>query len=1095
MMGQMGVESTGEVVADAHPHGAEGALAEVLAALRAAAHDPSVRMRAEAGGTAGEVARAFNDLADRRATADAELARVLGAVARGDLAQRVTTSLDGRLAGDLQHVGTVVDAMVDRLSDVVDEVTRVASEVGREGRLGGQVDVAGLSGTWRRLAQSVNLLAGNLTTQVRAISEVSQAVIAGDLSRSIAVEAAGEVGALKDTINQMIADLRETTGLARDQDWLKSNLARMSAALQGRHDLRAMATLVVSELAPLVDAQHGAVFVATDDGAGGAVYRRAAGYGVTPVEGGRDAWRAGEGLVGQAVVTRAPITLTDVPPGYVRIASGLGEAEPAAIVVLPVLFEEEVLAVIELASLSPLPDICHAFLEQIVGTIGVVMATIIATGRTEELLEESQRLTLELQSQSEELQAQQDELRRSNRELEDQARSLRASEELLQTQQEELQATNAELEEKAAQLVEQKRSIEAKNTEIELARRALEERAEQLALSSRYKSEFLANMSHELRTPLNSLLILAKLLADNQTGNLTPKQVEFASSIHGAGVDLLDLISDILDLSKVEAGKMEVTRAPVDLERLGRGIRQVFAPLAGEKGVDLDVDVDPGLALVSDEQRLVQVLTNLLGNAVKFTDAGAVRLHVRSGGTGLGLSISREIVHLLGGVLEVTSTPGEGSTFTVLLPSGAPAPEVTGGGGPAATTVDDPVPVPAPPEQGSGDGGRAADRLLLVVGVEDDLGEVVAGAARDRGFEVVGAAGGRECVERAHSLLPDAIVVGGADAGTAALLAGLEQDERTRGIPVHVLSSGGRRPVDPEGGGDGQPAGVAEDVGRTTARLVRFLDGRVRRLLVVEDDDRQRASVLELVGGGDDVDAVGVRSAEEALAALEAEPFDCMVLDLELPRTSGLGLLEQVKGRSRWAGMPVIVYTGRELTRAEETRLKRYAETIIVKDVRSPERLLAETSLFLHRVESRLTPERRRVIEQLHSPDAVFDGKRVLVVDDDVRNVFALTSAFEGLGMEVLFAENGREGLEALARRPDVDLVLMDVMMPEMDGYEAMRAIRSQAHLARLPVIALTAKAMKGDRELSIQAGASDYITKPVDIDQLLSLMRVWLYR
>ena len=542
----------------------------------------------------------------------------------------------------------------------------------------------------------------------------------------------------------------------------------------------------------------------------------------------------------------------------------------------------------------------------------------------------------------------------------------------------------------------------------------------------------------------------------------------------------------------------------------------------------------------------MQVLTNLLGNAVKFTDAGAVRLHVRSGGTGdggaplvafdivdtgigipddklglifeafqqadgttsrryggtgLGLSISREIVHLLGGVLEVTSTPGEGSTFTVLLPSGAPAPEVTGGGGPAATTVDDPVPVPvpapvpAPPEQGSGDGGRAADRLLLVVGVEDDLGEVVAGAARDRGFEVVGAAGGREGVERAHSLLPDAIVVGGADAGTAALLAGLEQDERTRGIPVHVLSSGGRRPVDPEGGGDGQPAGVAEDVGRTTARLVRFLDGRVRRLLVVEDDDRQRASVLELVGGGDDVDAVGVRSAEEALAALEAEPFDCMVLDLELPRTSGLGLLEQVKGRSRWAGMPVIVYTGRELTRAEETRLKRYAETIIVKDVRSPERLLAETSLFLHRVESRLTPERRRVIEQLHSPDAVFDGKRVLVVDDDVRNVFALTSAFEGLGMEVLFAENGREGLEALERRPDVDLVLMDVMMPEMDGYEAMRAIRSQAHLARLPVIALTAKAMKGDRELSIQAGASDYITKPVDIDQLLSLMRVWLYR
>jgi signal transduction histidine kinase/CheY-like chemotaxis protein len=843
--------------------------------------------------------------------------------------------------------------------------------------------------------------------------------------------------------------------------------------------------------------------------------------------------------------------------------------------------------VMELASFQAFTDVQRGFLEQLGETIGIVINTIQATMRTEELLRQSQGLTQELQERSEELQSQQEELKRANSELEQQAQTLKASEELLQTQQEELQQTNEELEEKAQLLEEQNRRIEIKNREIELARAALQERAEQLALSSKYKSEFLANMSHELRTPLNSLLILAKLLAENADKNLTDKQIEFATTIHQAGADLLGLINDILDLSKVEAGKMEVHADEIALANVRDYVERTFQPLAQEKGLDLAVEVQGASVpptIVTDEQRLQQVLKNLVSNAVKFTESGGVILRIgvapettqfasltlanadtvlafsvtdtgigipedklrlifeafqqadgttsrKYGGTGLGLSISREIARLLGGEIRVQSSPGTGSTFTLYLPSTfspADAQDASLQGFEArleelvregeslvaeGTALLDPdaaltipqldldptllLPSEVPDDRDDVNGG---DRVVLIIEDDATFARTVLDAAREQSFKGIVALRGDAGLALAHEFKPDAIVLDmtlpSMDGWT--VLDHLKHHPATRHIPVHIVSAGEdvkanalragavaftQKPLD------------KEHLDDTFHQIASFIERGARNLLVVEDDEVQRNSIVELVGSGDDVDVTAVGSSEEALAQLEKKHFDCMVLDLKLPDTTGFKLLERLKKDARFSTLPVIVYTGQELTRREETRLKRYAETIIVKDARSPERLLDETSLFLHRVEARLPQAKRRMLEQLHSVEEIFKGRKVLIVDDDVRNVFALTSVLEAHGMDVVFAENGLDGIATLEANPDVDLVLMDIMMPEMDGYETMTAVRRLPQFKQLPIISLTAKAMQGDREKSIASGASDYITKPVDTDQLLSLMRVWLYR
>jgi CheY-like chemotaxis protein len=673
-------------------------------------------------------------------------------------------------------------------------------------------------------------------------------------------------------------------------------------------------------------------------------------------------------------------------------------------------------------------------------------------------------------------------------------------------------------------------------------------------------------MSHELRTPLNSLLILAKLLSDNSEGTLTEKQVDFARTIHNAGSDLLELINDILDLSKVEAGKMDVNLTPVEPIAVVDYVERNFRPVADEKSLGFGVSVDPSLpgSIVTDEQRLQQILKNLLSNAFKFTEHGSVTLAVaaapegmrfdsptlrdsesvvqfevtdtgigipadklklifesfqqadgttsrRYGGTGLGLSISREIARLLGGEIRVRSTAGEGSTFTLYLPSRAPEPGTEPADGapparalpePSVAELDESYELPEPEVDDDRAEIAEGDRVVLIVEDDADFARVELQMARERGFKGVVATRGDEGLSLAHEFRPDAIIL---DMRLPVrdgwqVLDQLKRHPETRHIPVHIVSGG----VENGGVHDALRAGAVAVLQKPVehahldeqfVRIAEFVERGVRNLLVVDDDADQRSAIVELVAG-EDVEVTAVGSSEETLELLESETrFDCMVLDLKLPKMSGFSLLEKVKTDPRWNNLPVIVYTGRDLTRREETRLKKYAETIIVKDVRSPERLLDETALFLHRVESKLPAEKRRMLEQLHSADDVFKGKRVLIADDDVRNVFALASVLERQGMEVQFAENGNEAIATLQADPSIDLVLMDIMMPELDGYEAMRRIRQQPEFAKLPIISLTAKAMKGDREKSIASGASDYITKPVDTDQLLSLMRVWLYR
>ncbi|MFF2009857.1 HAMP domain-containing protein, partial [Streptomyces sp. NPDC058195] len=881
-------------------------------------------------GTWKDLTESVNSMASNLTGQVRQIAAVTTAIAKGDLTKKI--DIDAR--GEILELKNTINTMVDQLSSFAEQVTRVAREVGTEGQLGGQARVRDVDGTWRDLTESVNEMAGNLTRQVRAIAAVATAVTRGDLNLKIDVDSAGEIQALQDNINTMIANLRDTTATNKEQDWLKGNLARISGLMQGRRDLDDVASLIMSELTPVVSAQHGAFFLAMPTGDTGVgadsdaegsyelCMRGSYGYSAGSMP---TSFRPGETLIGTAAEEKRTIQVDNVPPGYLKISSGLGEAPPAHVIVLPVLFEGKVLGVIELASFQPFTHIQRDFLNQLAEMIATSVNTISVNTKTEKLLEQSQELAVQLRDRSQEL----------------------------ENRQKALQASNAELEEKAELLAQQNRDIEVKNTEIEEARQVLEERAEQLAVSMRYKSEFLANMSHELRTPLNSLLILAKLLADNAEGNLSPKQVEFAETIHGAGSDLLQLINDILDLTKVEAGKMDVSLTRIALVQLVDYVEATFRPLTAEKGLDFSVRVSPELpaTLRTDEQRLLQVLRNLLSNAVKFTDSGAVELVIRLanedvphaireqlleagslrdasadliafsvtdtgigiasskmlvifeafkqadgttsrkyGGTGLGLSISREIARLLGGEIHAASEPGRGSTFTLYLPL------------------------------------------------------------------------------HPRELPPQGYPQAGEVSGT--------------GIEEGLLAEPGPA-VEPVASAQGS-AGVS---------------GLMRR-------------------------------RRKSLEGAERRPA--------LPSRSSSSSSTPSAPQEPWA-----------LAAQEE-------------------------------------PEVRRTFR--------FRGEKVLIVDDDIRNVFALTSVLEQHGLTVLYAENGRVGIEVLEQHDDVAVVLMDIMMPEMDGYATTTAIRRMPQFAGLPIVALTAKAMKGDREKAIESGASDYVTKPVDPDHLLSVMEQWMH-
>ena len=1082
------------------------------------------------------------------------IAGVVTAVANGDLKRKLVLAAKGEIAA----LSNTINEMIDTLATFADQVTGVAREVGVEGKLGGQARVPGASGTWRDLTDNVNQLAANLTTQVRAIAEVATAVTKGDLTRSITVEAQGEVAALKDNINEMIRNLKDTTQKNMEQDWLKTNLARFTRILQGQRDLLAVAELILSELAPLVSAEHGVFYIKESEEEQEEVLSLLGSYAYTERKNLSHKFRPKEGVVGQCLLEKKRILLRNVPEDYIRIRSGLGEATPYNIVVMPVIFEGQVRAVIELASFEPFSETHLAFLDQLMESIGIVLNTIEANMRTENLLKQSQTLAQELQSQ-------QLELTETNTRLELQANTLRESEKLLQQQQEELQQTNEELQEKARLLALQNAEVERKNREIEQARLTLEEKAEQLELTSKYKSEFLANMSHELRTPLNSLLILSKLLTENKEGNLTAKQVEFAETVHNAGTDLLNLINDILDLSKIESGTITVDVGEVSIRQLSEDMERGFRAIADNKKLEFQLVADGDMPPIihTDEKRLNQVLKNLLSNAFKFTEEGMVELRFglasegwssdhkilqraerviaisvtdtgigvphdkqrlifeafqqadgttsrKYGGTGLGLAISREIARLLGGEIKLISEPEEGSTFTLYIPENYIATRNDHRG----QQQHDKITTALIERNRSGDLEKAIlleshvnddrnsiqedDKVLLII--EDDVhfAGLLLDLAREHGFKGLVSLRGEVGLALAKKFQPNAITLdlNLPDMDGWTILDRLKHDPSTRHIPVEVISVEDRRWRGLRFGAIGylQKPVTKETIDQALDSIKTYIERPARTLLIVEDNEDQRNSIIELIGNGD-VNIVAVGSAQETIQVLQEQMFDCMVLDLGLPDMAGLDLIRKIHTELQLTELPIIVYTGKELSRQEEIELRKFTEAVIIKDVRSPERLLDETALFLHRLQTNLPEAKQKMLRDLHQTDPILDGAKVLVVDDDVRNIFALMSLLEPHNVDVLYAENGKDAIEVVKNNPDLDLVLMDVMMPEMDGYETTRAIRGLEDCAQLPIIALTAKAMKGDREKCLEAGASDYLAKPVDTDQLLSVLRVWLYK
>ncbi len=1083
------------------------------------------------------------------------IAEVVTSVADGDLKRKLVVEAKGEIAA----LANTINGMIDTLATFADQVTNVAREVGTEGKLGGQASVPGAAGLWRDLTDNVNQLAANLTTQVRAIAEVATAVTKGDLTRFITVEASGEVASLKDNINEMIRNLKDTTQKNNEQDWLKTNIARFNRLLQGQRDIRHVSNLILSQLVPLVNA-HQALFYLTRQDGGENILELVASYAAPNRRRPPQKLRLGDGLIGQCAVEKRSMLLTDAPHDYMRITSGLGEAKPSTVIVLPALFEGEVKAVLELGSFERFSTIHTLFLDQLMESIGIVLNTLAANMQTEALLAQSQLLTGELQSQ-------QEELKKTNDRLEQQAATLQRSEDLLRSQQEELRAKNEELVEKANLLSWQNKQVEAKNQEVERAKEMLEEKAEQLALTSKYKSEFLANMSHELRTPLNSLLILSKLLADNADANLTAKQIEFAQTINRAGTELLALINDILDLSKIESGTVTLDVSTVHFAEVVDNLQRSFEQVASDRKLQLKIELDPSLprTMITDEKRLQQILKNLLSNAFKFTHEGGVELSIyrasngwspgnqslnsassvvaysvhdtgigiaadklrvifeafqqadgttsrKYGGTGLGLSISREICRLLGGEITVESKPGVGSTFTLYVPMTHDFTKA-----PVTHTPAPPPSAPMVPHTPSQivvsrestpllvaseltddrQNIQPGDRVLLII--EDDVkfGRILLDLAHDRGFKAVVSATGSGALPLVRRFNPSVITldINLPDMDGWRLLDILKRSAETRHIPIHIISVDDPRE---RGLQMGAFSVLEKPVDHATlqqalSRTEEFLARKVKELLLVEDDDLQSGEIQKLIGNGD-VHLTRVINGKEALKALATKEFDCVVLDLVLPDMDGVQLIETIR-RDTSRRLPVIIHTAKDLNPADEAKLRNLVESFILKGPESHEQLFDETALFLHRFVERMPEEQRQIIEKARRREPGLAGRKVLIVDDDIRNIFSLTGVLEQHDIEVLHAESGREGIAMLNETPSIDMVLMDVMMPDMDGYETMRQIRRNERFRKLPMIAITAKAMKGDREKCIEAGASEYISKPVDVDQLVSMMRVWLRR
>jgi len=1096
-------------------------------------------------GTWKDLTDSVNSMAGNLTDQVRGIAKVVTAVANGDLKQQLTVEAKGEIAA----LADTINSMIETLATFAEQVTGVAREVGVEGQLGGQAKVPGASGTWKGLTENVNQLAENLTTQVRAIAEVATAVTQGDLTRSITVQAKGEVAALKDTINEMIRNLRDTTQKNTEQDWLKTNLAKFSRMLQGQKDLNTVGRLILSELAPVVSAQHAEFHVLS----GGEEFPHLTLLASYASDGETAHGRRiglGEGLVGQCALERRKILLGNPPPDYLRISSGLGSAAPRNILVLPVVFESQVKGVLELASFEGFSDTHQAFLDQLTESIGIVINTIEANTRTEDLLTQSQTLAQELQSR-----------------------------------QEELQTTNEELQEKARLLAHQNQEVERKNQEVEQARQALEEKARQLALTSKYKSEFLANMSHELRTPLNSLLILSDQLSGNSDGNLTGKQVEFARTIHSSGNDLLMLINDILDLSKIESGTVAVDVGEVRLDELQRFVERTFRHVAETKSLAFEVRMDPRLpkSVSTDAKRLQQILRNLLSNAFKFTHKGEVNLVIRPatagwsadnddlnrspdvlefsvtdtgigiptdkqqiifeafqqadgstsrkyGGTGLGLAISRELARLLRGEIRLVSAPNKGSVFSLYLPQvfppSRPARKASDAAAvataaveaarslaqvrPAAvtpasdTTLSRSATIEAQPActvVNEADDDREnvhpGDRVVLIV--ENDLAfaRVLLESAREQGFKGIVTTQGTTALSLVGEYRPMAIMLDIClpDIEGWRVLSRLKNDLNARHTPVHVVSTEEARQRALESGARrfvAKPLQSRKAVDEVLAEIHEFTTRDRRKLLLADPDSGRLESLLRYLGELENVEVIATDDGNRAAQLIREGRVDCAVVNPGTPQLELAALMDALRGTE--VSPPPVITFGRPEAAPVGASAAAAQHVPGVREAHSLERLLDQVVLALHIDVTHVKDQHRKVLEEIHGSTKALSGKRVLIIDDDIRNIFALSSVLEDYGMEIKTADNGREAIDH-ARRGDLDIILMDIMMPEMDGLETTREIRRIPGCRDLPIVAVTAKAMKGDRERCIEAGAWDYLSKPVDREQLLTVLKAWLQR
>jgi HAMP domain-containing protein/signal transduction histidine kinase/CheY-like chemotaxis protein len=1111
---------------------------EVTRVAREVGTEGKLGGQAEVRGVAGtwkDLTDSVNQMASNLTGQVRGIAKVVTSVAKGNLKQKLSINALGELA----QLTDTINEMIDTLAVFADQVTTVASEVGVQGRLGGQASVPGASGTWKGLTENVNQLAANLTTQVRSISEVASAVTKGDLTRTIRVDAKGELEALKDTINQMITNLRETTLRNQEQDWLKSNLAKFTQMLQGQKDLHTVTKRILSELAQVVNAHYGAFYILQqDEETREGKLRLFESYAYKEEQHIPKEFAIGEGLIGQCAYQKEKILLTNVPQRYVKINTAHGKIKPTSLIVLPVVFEAKVKGVIELASLDSLSETHIDFLGQLTESIGIVLNTIEANSRTEELLIQSQSLAGELK-----------------------------------TQQEELRRTNDELQDKAFLLVKQKDELELKNVEVEEARSSLEEKANQLTLTSKYKSEFLANMSHELRTPLNSLLILAQQLFENQDGNLTPKQVQYARTIHACGDDLVQLINNILDLSKIESGHITPHISKSSIAEITSFAETTFKPIAEARKLRYRIETDTTLPenIETDVQRLNQIIKNLLSNAFKFTEQGEVILRIfiaakgwrkgnpyldtadqviafsisdtgigispekqqiifeafqqaegstsrKYGGTGLGLSISKGLAELLGGGIEIESEEGKGSIFTLFLPI---RPYLQAG----ALTLKPGLPETlqkvlvkntgekTPLQQvkelvfdhgdsisETGDDRntiQSHERCVLIVETDPEFSKVLIEKAHEIGLKAIIATNYLEVFDFINRFDPISVIIEFKGRASSAwkVISLLRHDLSLRHIPIHVVSSESNRNTALERGARSfvQRDGDSTALKSLFQDIVSYGANRMRNVIVIGNNENETNRIANL--HRDELLKVTViPQVESELDALNSMAYDCIIVDHPWTQSNTEEFMQSLLAR-RKTGTPVIVYSEKADKDLRKEGTIPDPSLVAVEDKEPIESLLEETISHLHIRHKSLAPEKRAVIENIHNRHDILAGKNVLVVDDDVRNLFAVTTILERFQINVLTAESGGVAIKMIKDNSKIEMVLMDIMMPEMDGYETTQKIRGDRRYSDLPIIAVTAKAMKGDREKCIDAGASDYIVKPIKIDQLLSLMRLWFHK